>query len=128
MFWTSPPISPITTRTPVECRPIRKCRNKSAKSTILPGETCSRPLHLRLESRSTIGGGGDTTIPSPGWSPKQPLPRIELHDPLYDRQAYPELNSFHQGVGQICPRERLFSCRPLPKRGQICDIPDLSNR
>ena len=29
---------------------------------------------------------------------------------------------FHQGEGhQICPREGLFLCRPLRKRGQICD-------
>ena len=75
-----------------------------------------------------LGGGGDTTITSPGWSPKQPLPRIGLHDLLYGRQACPEFNSFHHGVGQICPREGLFSCRPLSKRGQICDIPDPPNR
>ena len=69
-------------------------------------------------------GGGDTTIPSPGRSPKQPLSGTGLHDdPLHDRQACPELNSFHKGVCQISPREGLFSCRPLPKRGQICDIP-----
>ena len=79
-------------------------------------------------SRSTIGGAGDMTTSSPGWSPKQPLPRVGLNDLLYDRQACPEFNSFHQGVGQICPREGLFSCRPLGKRGQICDIPDPPNR
>ena len=79
-------------------------------------------LHL-VRSVSTIGGGGDTTIPSPGRSPKQLLPGIGLHDPLHDRQACPEFNSFHQGVGQLSLREGLFSCPPLPKRGQICDIP-----
>ena len=73
-------------------------------------------------------GAGDTTIPSPGWSPKQTLPRTGLHDLLYGRQACPEFNSFHQRVGQISPREGLFSCRPLLKRGQICDIPDPPNR
>ena len=67
-------------------------------------------------------GGGDTTIPSPGRPPKQPLPGIELHHPLHSRQDCPEFNSFHQEVGQISPREGLFSCRSLPKRGQICDI------
>ena len=76
-----------------------------------------------LKSVSTIGGGGDTTIPSPGRSPKQSLPEIGLHDPLHGRQACPEFNSFHQGVGQSIPWEGLFSCHPLPKRGQICDIP-----
>ena len=43
-------------------------------------------------SRSTIGEGGDKTIPSPGRSPKQPLPGIGLHDPLHGRQARPEFN------------------------------------
>ena len=32
-------------------------------------------------------------------------------------------NSFHQGVGQICPRLGLSSSRPVPKRGQTCFIP-----
>ena len=62
-------------------------------------------------------------ILSPGRSPKQHLPGIGLHDPLYGRQACPEFVTFDQGVGQICPRWRLFSCRFLPKRGQICYIP-----
>ena len=44
-----------------------------------------------------IGGGGNTTIPSPWRSPKQSLPGIGLHDPLYGRQGFPEFNSFHQG-------------------------------
>ena len=74
-------------------------------------------------SVSTIGGGGDTTIPFPGNSRKQPLPGIGLHDPLHGRQACPEFNSFHQGVGQISPLEGLFECRLLPKRGKNCDIP-----
>ena len=54
-----------------------------------------------VESRAsvpTIGGGEDTTIPSPGRSPKQPLPGIGLHDPLHGRQACPEFNSVHQGL------------------------------
>ena len=80
-------------------------------------------LEGSLQSRSTIGKCGDTTIPSPGRSPKQPLPGIGLHDPLHGRQACPEFNSFHQGVGQIYPREGLFSCRLFPKRGQFCYIP-----
>ena len=68
-------------------------------------------------------GGGVTTIPSPGRSPKQSFAGIGLHDPLHGRQAYPKFSSFHQEVGQISPRKGLFPCRPLPKRGQICDIP-----
>ena len=83
-------------------------------------------MELRYEkglSVPTIGEGGDSTIPSPGMARKQPLPGIRLHDALHDRQAYSEFNSFHQGVVQISPPERLFSCRPLSKRGQVCYIP-----
>ena len=53
---------------------------------------------------STIEEGGDTTISSPGRSPKQPLPGIGLHDPLHGPQAWPEFIAFDKGVGQICPR------------------------
>ena len=69
-------------------------------------------FNKEVESRSTIGGVKDTTIPSPGWSSKQPLPGIGLHDPLHGRLACPEFTSFHQGVGQICPREGLFRAVP----------------
>ena len=55
----------------------------------------------RVKSVSTIAEGGDTTIPSPVRSPKQPLPGIGLHDPLHGRQACPEFSLFHQRVGQI---------------------------
>ena len=47
---------------------------------------------------STIGEGVDTTISSPGLSPKQPLPGIELHNPLHDWQACPEFIAFTKGV------------------------------
>ena len=96
------------------CRPLTLERKQTGDR--VPGDW--------FMSRSTIGGAGDTTIMSPGWSSKLPLPGIGLHDPLYDRQAYPEFTSFYLWVGQICPREELFSCRPLSKREQICDIPD----
>ena len=79
-------------------------------------------LCVVLSSVPTNGGGGDTTIPSPEMARKQPLPGIGLHDPLHNRQACPEFNLFHQGVGQISLPEGLFLCRPLPKPGQICGI------
>ena len=72
---------------------------------------------------STIGDGGDTTISSPGRSLKQPLQGMILHDPLHGQQACPELIAFDQGVGQICIRWGLLSCRFLPKRRKICYIP-----
>ena len=54
---------------------------------------------------------------------KQPLPGIGLHDPLHCRQACPEFNSFHQGVGQISLPEGLFLYCPLSKRRQIFPSP-----
>ena len=65
-------------------------------------------LKQGFTSSSTIGRGGDTTIPSPGRSLKQPLPGTGLHDRLHGRQACSEFNSFHQGVGQICPGRGYF--------------------
>ena len=40
-------------------------------------------------SVSTIRGGGDTTILSPGRVPKHPLPGIGLHDPLHGGKLAP---------------------------------------
>ena len=82
----------------------------------------------RCVHNSTIGGSGDTTVPSPRRSPEQPLPGIGRQNPLHRQQACPDLNSSHQAVGQIFPREGLFSSRPLSKRGQICDMPHPFNR
>ena len=82
----------------------------------LDEETQNRELFNDWKER-----GYDDSIP--GESPKQPLPEIRLHDPLHGRQACPELKSFHQGVGQICPRQGLFLCRPLPKRDKIVSSP-----
>ena len=80
-------------------------------------------IPLSLLSVPTIERGGDTTIMSPGKSPKQSLTGIGLHDPLHGQQACPEFNSFYLRVGHISLREGLFSICPLQKRGQICDIP-----
>ena len=44
------------------------------------------------QSHSTIRGGGDRTVPSPGRTSKHSLPGIGLHDPLHDRQACTEFN------------------------------------
>ena len=59
-----------------------------------------KSLSQSLKSVSTIGGGGDTTIPSPGRSSKQPLPGVGLYNPLHCRQGSLDFSSFHQGVGQ----------------------------
>ena len=67
-------------------------------------------------------------IPSPGGSPKQPLPGIGLHDLLHGRKLCPKFNLFQQGVGQIITREGLFSDRSYSKRRHICDILAPPNR
>ena len=94
--------------------------------------TQTRPLRGIRQYVSVIDGrvvkplgGGDATIPSTGRSPKQPLPRIGLN---YTRQACPEFHLFRRGVGQVCTPKELFSCRPLPKRGHICNIMSPPNR
>ena len=56
------------------------------------------------------------TIRSPGWSPKQLLSGIGVRDHLRGRQACPEFDSFHQGLGQICPGGAIFVPFP-PKTG-----------
>ena len=56
----------------------------------------------------TIGEGGYTTISFPGRSPKQPLPGIELHDPLHGRQACPEFIAFDQGLVKYVPGRGSF--------------------
>ena len=76
-------------------------------------KSCVRGEHLvihlllngeHLSKGLKIGEGGDTTILSPGRSPKQPIPEMGLHDPLHGQQACPEFIVFDQGVGQICLR------------------------
>ena len=66
------------------------------------------------------GRGYDDSVPVE--VTKQPLTALGLHDPLHGWQACPEFIAFNQEVGQICPRQGLFACRFLPKRGQICYI------
>ena len=77
---------------------------------------------------STIGGGRDTTILSPGRSPKQPLPGMRLHDPLHGRQAYPEFIAFDQGVGQIYPGRGYFRAVPSQNGDKSVTSPLLPNR
>ena len=78
--------------------------NLPARATQEEGRARSLSLRGRFFARrssvSTIGGGGDTTIPSPGRSSKQPLPGVGLYNPLHCRQDSLDFSSFHQGVGQ----------------------------
>ena len=81
-------------------------------------------------SRSTNGEGGDTTIPSPGRSPKQPLPGIGLHDPLHGRQACPESNSFTRGLVKYVPGRGYFRAFPSHNRDKfvISPLPPIFER
>ena len=87
------------------------------------GEMKNELSHTRAQSVLKIWGGGDTTIPSPGVAPKQLLPGIGLHDPLHGRQACPEFNSFHQGVGQISPPEDPFCAVPSQNGDKLITSP-----
>ena len=97
-----------------QCLPIREVVRTTAGGCFLAGASSNLGGTLFLSQKlssgrepmsvSTIGGGGNTTISSPGRSPKHPLPGIGLDDPLNSQQACPEFDSFHQGVGQISPR------------------------
>ena len=71
---------------------------------------------------STIGGG-DSTIPSPGLSPEQPLQGTGPRDPLRCGQGWSESNFFRKGVGQKCPRERIFSSVPSQNGENKSNIP-----
>ena len=75
------------------------CSESCARVWSAIGAGKERDLVFLVWRGSTIGEGGDTTISSPGRSPKQPLPGIGLHDPLHGRQACPEFMAFDQGVG-----------------------------
>ena len=61
---------------------------------------------------STIGESGDTTISSPGRSPKQHLPGIRLHDPLHGLQACPKFIVFNQGLVKYIPGRGYFRAVP----------------
>ena len=92
------------------------------KTVFRPRRQASQQRLNTTDKAATIGGGGyDDSVPRVVTKTAPSADR--LHDYLHGRQACPAFNSFHLGVGQICPRDGLFSCRPLQKRGQICDIP-----
>ena len=70
----------------------------------------------REECFTDCGGRGyDDSIP--GEVTKTTPSGVGLHDPLHGRQACPESNSYHQGVGQISPREGILLVSYPPKTG-----------
>ena len=73
-----------------------------------PQFTPLRLAHAKERFNDLIGKGGDTTISSPRWSQKQPLPEIGLHDPLHGRQACPEFLAVDQGVVEYVPGRGCF--------------------
>ena len=69
-----------------------------------------------MTSVSTIGGGGDTTIPSPGRSKKQPLPGIGLRHPTWSASLLRIQLISPGGWSNISPVGDLFVPSP-PKTG-----------
>ena len=97
---------------PSEHPPVRLFTKYSAKIFRTKSTPISAVRHCYICSRTDWGEGGDTTISSPGRSPKQPLPGMRLHDPLHGRQACPKFIAFDQGLGQICPGRGYFRAVP----------------
>ena len=61
-----------------------------------------------MKRGSTIGDGGDTTISSPGSSPKQPLPWIGLHDPYMVGRLAPNSSHLTRGLFKYVPGRGFF--------------------
>ena len=72
----------------------------------------------KTTSCSTIGEGGDTTISSPGRSPKQPLPGIRLHDLLHGRKLVPNSTHSTRGLVKYVPDRGYFRA-VLSQNGDI---------
>lgn len=102
--------------------PAAANRNKGVKqhTLALPSFTRSRMVITAIRQ---IGGGGTSNDPVPGDVTNPPLLGIVLNNPLLDRQPYPEPNSFHQGLGQICPQWGPFSCPSTQTRGYVQNTP-----
>ena len=67
---------------------------------------------LPAGSVSTIGGGGDTTIPPPGRSPKQSLPGIGLRHPHMVGKLAPNSTHFTRELVKYVPGRGFFRAVP----------------
>ena len=76
-----------------------------------------------LLSVSTIGGGGDTTISSPGRSPKQPLPGIGLRHPHTVGKFAPNSTHFTRGLVKYIPSRGCFRAVPSQNGYKIVTSP-----
>ena len=72
---------------------------------------------------SYIGILRGTTISSPGWSPKQPLPRIGLHDLLYGRQVALNSTHFTRGLVKYIPGRGYFRAVPFQNEDTFATFP-----
>ena len=79
-------------------------------------------------SVSTIGAGGDTTIPSPGRSPKQPLPGIGLRHPHMVGKLAPNSTYFTRGLVKYIPGRGCFRAVPSQNGDKIVTSPPPLNR
>ena len=75
-----------------------------------------------------IGGGGDTTIPSPRRYQNNPFWVEDYMNPYMVGKLAPNLAHFMRGLVKKNPREGLFPYHSLPKRGQFFYIPAPLNR
>ena len=85
-------------------------------------------LFLIITSVSTIGGGGDTTIPSPGRSPKQPLPGIGLRHPHMVGKLAPNSTHFTRGLVEYIPDRGSFRAVPSQNGDNFFTSPPPLNR
>ena len=79
-------------------------------------------------SVSTIGGGGDTTIPSPGRSPKQPLPGMGLRHPHMVGKLAPNSTHFTTGLVKYIPGRGYFRAVPSQNGDKFVPSPPPLNR
>ena len=96
---------------------------KLCRMAIMKSSALGTRWHFINECFNDWGGGGDTTIPSPGRSIIQPLQGIGLRDPLHGQQACPNSTHITRGMVKEVPGRGCFHAVPSPKRGQVCNIP-----
>ena len=74
-------------------------------------------VYLNVRVFQGLGGGGDTTIPSPGMVRKQPLPGIGLHESVHGSASLPRIRFISPGGwSSKFPGGALFVPSP-PKTG-----------
>ena len=81
------------------------------------------PASFSLDEGFNDWGGRGYDDSVPGKSPKQPLPRIGLHDALHGRQACPEFIDLTRGLGKYVPSRSYFRAVPSPNGDKLVISP-----